>query len=183
MTASSRRFLLRERTSAQHTAVDTAVGSFDSVEGYSTYLQGLHAFRLPIEERLAASVWPDHLGGWRPAPIGMLILQDMKDLGVTSPPHRRDIYLGGDLESVMGALYVLQGSSLGARILLSRARALGLSENHGARHLAVQAHANDWKAFLQLLDSAPQIDMEKVIDASRAVFAVAESAFKENVYA
>jgi heme oxygenase (biliverdin-IX-beta and delta-forming) len=183
MTASTRRFLIRERTSAHHAAVDTAVGSFDTLERYRIYLQGLWVFRRPFEDQLDQIVWPEHFGDWRPRTIGPLILRDMDDLNVTGVCPRCDISLGGDLESVMGALYVLQGSSLGARILLSRARALGLSESHGARHLAGLAHSDDWKTYLQLLDSAPQMDMDKVIDASRAAFAVAERAFKDNMYA
>jgi heme oxygenase len=183
MTASPRRFLLRERTSDIHAAVDTAVGSFDTLERYGSYLQGLHAFRLPLEAYLASIEWPRHFGTWRPAAIGGLIMKDMDDLGLPSFCPEEDISLCADLESVMGALYVLQGSSLGARILFSRARALGLNEIHGARHLAEQAHPEDWKTFLELLDSAPQMDMDKVIDASRSAFAAAESAFKGNIYA
>lgn len=181
MTASSRRFLLRERTSHQHSAVDTAVGSFDTLERYRLYLQGLHAFRLPLEARLDEMPWPPHFSGWRPCFIGDLILRDMDDLNVTIRAPAHNISIGRDLESLMGVLYVLQGSSLGARILYGRARDLGLSEAYGARHLAGQAQSKDWKTFLQFLDSAPQMDMDRVVEASRAAFAVAETAFRENI--
>lgn len=181
MTASSRRFLLREQTCQQHSAVDTAVGSFDTLERYRLYLQGLHAFRLPLEARLDEMPWPAHFSGWRPCFIGDLILRDMDDLNVTMRAPAHNISIGRDLESLMGVLYVLQGSSLGARILYGRARDLGLSEAYGARHLAGQAQSQDWKTYLQFLDSAPQMDMDRVVEASRAAFALAETAFRENI--
>jgi heme oxygenase len=178
MPPSTRRFLLRERTADRHQAVDDAVGSFDTLQHYCNYLQGLYSFRLPLEAWLGDLDWPPHFGRWRPMPIGEIILRDMDDLNVTERRIEPSIPQHADLETLLGALYVLEGSSLGARLLVSRARRLGLDETYGARHLASQAQSDGWKSFLQLLDTAPTMDMDKVVGASRTVFAHAETAFK-----
>jgi heme oxygenase len=183
MPPSTRRFLLRERTADRHQAVDAAVGSFDTLQHYSIYLQGLHSFRLPLEAWFAGLDWPRHFGEWRPTAIGEMILRDMDDLNVTERRIEPSIPHHADLETLLGALYVLEGSSLGARVLVSRAGQLGLNDTYGARHLASQAQSDGWKSFLQMLDSAPTMDMDKVVDASRTVFAHAETAFKGNLYA
>ncbi len=103
----------------------------------------------------------------------------MHDLAMPPKKQHSDFSLGTDLETVLGALYVIEGSSLGARVLFSRAVALGLGESFGARHLARQSTSKGWKTFLEVLDAAPVVDMEKVTQASQAVFILAEKAFKE----
>lgn len=180
MPPSSRRFLLRERTSNHHAAVDAAVGSFQTLEHYRTYLQGILAFRQPLERSLMHATWPEPFGVWRPESLSPLIIADMNDLNVNVAQQHTKISDGLDLESLLGALYVLEGSSLGARILYSRAKELGLTDKFGARHLAGQAHSGGFKKFLEVLDAAPNIDMNKVVEASRSAFNLAESAFQGN---
>lgn len=174
-----RRFYLKERTSEHHAAVDAAVGSFHTLEHYGTYLQGLLAFRKPLEQQLSDACWPETFDSWRPAPLTPSIMADMRDLNVKIYDVAPIISKATDLESVLGALYVLEGSSLGARILYVRAKELGLGEEFGARHLARQAESFGFKSFLKFLEDAPTLDMNKVVEASREAFHLAEAAFKE----
>lgn len=182
MPPSPRRFLLRERTSDRHAAVDAAVGSFRTLVHYKTYLQGLLAFRMPLDEQLMSCQFPDEFGDWRPQAISPLIVEDMKDLGLAPKNTGQAISLEFDLESLLGTLYVLEGSTLGARILYRRAIELGLNELHGARHLQGQAASSGFSQFLQILDSAQNVDMIKVIRASDLAFGWAEKSFKDSVY-
>lgn len=124
---------------------------------------------------------PDEFGGWRPKAISPLIVADMKDLTLAPKLVSDAIYLKRDLESLLGTLYVLEGSTLGARILYRRANELGLDGTHGARHLHEQAASDGFVRFLQILDAAPDVDMNKVIGASDLAFQWAETAFKDNV--
>lgn len=182
MPPSSRRFLLRERTSDRHAAVDAAVGSFRTLVHYKTYLQGLLAFRMPLDEQLQSCSFPDEFGPWRPDAISPLIVADMNDLFMKPKKVETTISLDFDLESLLGTLYVLEGSTLGARILYRRAIELGLNELHGARHLQEQAASTGFSRFLQILDAAPNVDMTKVIRASDLAFGWAEKSFKDNFY-
>ena len=169
---------MRDRTSHAHRAVDEAVGAFDDLASYSLYLRGLAAFRQPLEAQLARAAWPAALGEWRPTAVGTAILADMADLGVTaSSSDAEDLNFSGD--ELFGALYVLEGSTLGARVLFERARALGLSAEFGARHLALLSGSIDgWRGFLDRLEATEPFDIERAVAASMTVFARARAAFE-----
>lgn len=179
MQHSTRRFLLREQTSQSHAIVDDAVGSFQSLETYKHYLQGLHAFRAPLEQDLLGIEWPAGFAAWRPQQITALLVADMDDLGVKPTPASGRHQVKGDLASLLGTLYVIEGATLGSRILYKRAQTLGLDENHGARHLASQSAGIDsWRSFLTILEDADLIEIDQVVAASISTFHAAGQAFK-----
>lgn len=176
----SRRAQLRETTSQAHASLDRMVGSFDSFATYRTYLRGISAFRETVEGRLASTVWPEQCDSWRAEMFSGLIADDLRDLGVMPQPSVDAPDLEQSPEALLGMLYVLEGSALGARVLYQRARRLGFSADFGARHLAAQSRRSDrWPAFLALLENAGAIDMERVANASRATFKTAEQAFRQ----
>ena len=70
MQSSTRRFRLRELTSPAHASLDQLIGEFGSHADYERYVLGIHAFRIPLEEQLAATNWPEVFGDWRPQLIG-----------------------------------------------------------------------------------------------------------------
>lgn len=176
MPPSTLRFQLRERTASRHAAVDDAVGAFGDMAAYRRYLAGLHAFRAPCEAAIMASRLPD-AGAWAFSPLVSLIEADMADLGVPVPEQAAAVEGAATLEETAGRLYVLEGSSLGARVLAVEARALGLDEHFGARHLVEQARGGpSFRSFATWLDNAP-LNAEAVIDAALATFADAERAF------
>jgi heme oxygenase len=171
-----RRWLLRERTAEAHAAVDAAIGSFSDRESYERYLQQIYAFRMPIERALDALVWPSRLGSWRAKAVGELIEADLGDLGLELPViDVTGLDLDGD--ALLGVLYVLEGSSLGSRLLYRRAEALGFSASFGARHLAHASGPESWRDFLGLLETQHDLDLEEATAASLATFRAAQAAF------
>ncbi len=178
MLSNPRRFRLRESTSEAHASLDHLIEPFRSVVGYGRYALGLHAFRTPLEQTLAAMDWPDVFDGWRPQLIGHALRADLRDLGL-APPAAVDIpALPSTTESLLGTLYVLEGSALGAKVLFRRAQAIGLDENYGARHLALQSGASDsWRNFLVVLERESAIEFESVVTAANAIFQAAKRAF------
>ena len=83
--------------------------------------------------------------------------------------------------ALLGTLYVLEGSTLGARLLVRRAAALGLDETNGAEHLKKQSSdLGNWNAFAALLDSAEDVDDEMMARAAMATFAHALNAFENH---
>lgn len=181
MPPSSLRFQLRERTASRHAAIDEAVGAFADLASYRRYLVGLRAFRAPCEAAIAAAPLPEGLGDFRFEPLVSLIEADMADLGVAVPVRATAPPTVASPEETAGRLYVIEGSALGARVLAVEARALGLDEHFGARHLAAQSRGGSgFRAFAAWLDAA-RLDREAVIAAALATFADAERAFTDSM--
>ncbi len=181
MAVSERRFDLRKRTQSIHERLDAAIGGFDTVEQYRRYLAGLGRFRAAVDGMLQHVIWP---AGWsfRPTALTETLEEDAIDLSLPASenidPH---IDLSDD-SALLGALYVLEGSTLGARVLRQRAAALGLDETFGARHLAVMSKdIAQWQAFLLLLDEADNFDIEQAAASANAVFALALQCFESDV--
>ena len=176
------RFILRNHTAATHAALDAQVGGFSTLEEYRHYLRCLRDFRAPVEQALRRLTPPVSLGGWSLQPIGAAIDADLADLGTPpeTAPAAADLQPSDAAGWWLGTLYVLEGSSIGARLLLRRAEALGLTADHGARHLALQAGDKDaWPRFMALLDAAQPDDLEPAKTAASDTFALALRAFAD----
>lgn len=181
MAVSDRRHLLRNRTAAAHAALDEAVGPLDNLDSYRRYLRGLHAFRVPAERLVAAGLAERSAGldGVAPKGIVELMRADMAELGVapTAPVALEPV---GGVSSLLGLIYVLEGSALGARLLKRQAAAIGLGAENGAAHLAAQAESlESWNGFLGALDALPDYNEDEAVAFAEAAFAAALSAFAE----
>lgn len=178
MPAESLRIILRAGTSAIHHQLDSAVGEFDSTSSYVRYLQKTHRFRSAVEAGLGNGADAQ----WEVDPVADLAADDLDDLGVPALPNAGFPKSNWTGASRLGALYVLEGSSLGARLLLRRAEAMGLSSGYGARHLAHQAAGHQrWRSFLVELESVPAELQDHALSAAESVFAFALSIYTETV--
>jgi heme oxygenase len=176
----SRRFLLRAGTAQAHAALDATVGTFASRESYRRYLQGLYAFRAPLEEALEGTRLPAAFGSWRPKTVREALSLDLNDLGCPPPERVKTFVISNEVTRLLGVLYVLEGASLGARVLEPRAQRLGLHASFGARHLAQQTlAARNWNHFVEVLEGIPGIELKPVVEAACATFALAQQAFEE----
>jgi heme oxygenase (biliverdin-IX-beta and delta-forming) len=176
-----RRFILRRMTSHAHESVESAVGTFSTIEDYRRYVSAIYAFRNPIETALQNSSWPAEFGDWRPSYIGRELRNDLIDLGLDRVDQKSEPGRFDDIERFLGTLYVLEGSALGAKLLYQKAQALGFSASFGAQHFAAQTDSPiRWKAFLEILERAHTVDIDKVATISNDVFAAATTSF-ENV--
>ena len=88
----------------------------------------------------AGGEWATHRG--RPNANSLLGLRD----GRPEVPATREM-------ARLGWRYVIAGSSLGARVLLRRAEALGFTDTHGASYLALHARGDAWRTLLATLES------------------------------
>lgn len=100
---------------------------------------------------------------------------DLADLGQPLPALAPRDPAGVSVPEALGWLFVAEGSTLGAAVLLKRAQALGMSETHGARHLAAapEGRARHWKAFVTALDA---LELDEAQE--RALVAAALAAFR-----
>jgi heme oxygenase len=172
-----RRWLLRERTADAHRRLDSLVVSWTSIDDYRFYLSSMYRFRAGIEQELSKHRLPDAFGHWHWAEITGLIGEDLADLDVERPvPIKTARPL--KTSEFLGALYVLEGSSVGAQLLFRRAVSLGLSGRRGARHLELLNNRVDqWRAFLVGLEA---VDAEEaaVVSGAMTAFALATEAFR-----
>ena len=158
-----------------HTRLDEIIGPIDSLAAYRVFLIRSYRFRTAVEPALAGR--PE----WAVQELTRFIGRDLDDLGEGDVPEVAWLSIPAGFASVLGGLYVLEGSALGARILFSRAQRLGLSESFGARHLAAQSgDPTRWKRFANLLGRS-QLDQSTALDSARIVFELALSIYSEPV--
>lgn len=167
---------LRAHTADSHGRLDRAVGLFDAIASYKTYLQHTHAFRKAMEAELAG------FDTWPVANLAGLVGEDLFDLN--TPPLSVTPF--GRVEESdghrLGMAYVLEGSGLGARILVARAAELGLTATYGARHLAAQTgDPTRWRGFMCMLDTVPEDHFDHVLAGAEQSFQFALSVYAEDL--
>lgn len=170
------RSFLRDETGELHRELDAIVGEFEGLEAYARFLRGTFRHRAPVEVALVddALAWPSD---WRPRRLLPLLRRDLMDLGIARPatePFR----LSNDIASLLGAAYVLEGSALGARILVKGTASLGLAEGLGARYLTAQASSlESWRHLLVELERLGRNEWDVAARSARSVFSHAIQAF------
>ncbi|MBC2774066.1 biliverdin-producing heme oxygenase [Rhizobium sp. AQ_MP] len=173
-----RRTALKEATSQAHAALDAMVGNFKTLDDYKRYLTGIATFRLPVEAWLSQTDLPAELDGYQPHMVQSELEADLADLD-TARPKNQPAFHPPEGEGVVGLLYVLEGSSLGARLLAKRAEALGLSAEFGARHLFSQArNFSSWRAFSDRMENVRVYDDQAAARWANTAFDYARSAFE-----
>lgn len=176
----SRAKRLRQLTNEAHQELDysiMAAAVFDNLAGYGRFMAMQHRFHRDIaalyDDETLQAVLPG-LGDRRSLP---LIAADLADLEIAPPASTEEpAFLPGaiDVPTALGWLYVAEGSRMGAALLRKEAAKLGLSDNHGARHLTPppDGPAAFWRSFTAALDAVPLSE-----DEERRVGAGAAAAF------
>lgn len=108
------------------------------------------------------------------------VLQDCRDLEIPVKLQQHDqqtanIFKVTDPYAGLGWLYTIEGSSLGAAMLLKHVKnSLGLSETFGARHMAAHSdgRATHWREFKAKIDSLTLDNRQKkqALDAAKQAF-------------
>jgi heme oxygenase len=179
MGGTTRRDRLRRVTAAAHLALEAVVeasGAFDSLASYARHLRALLPLHATLEAALDAAGAELLLPDWPRRRKAELIEADLRRLGVAPP--------AGDTAPVprieghgaaLGALYVLEGQTLGGAVLARRAAALGLTRLSGAAFLDAYGTERGamWRGFLAALETAPLAPGEEAAmeDAAAATFA------------
>jgi heme oxygenase len=178
----TRRMRLRYQTHQVHRELDLVVGTagfLEQADLYRRYLVATWRAWQPLEAILDASGAARFYPLWSERHLAASLAADMSDLGVAVPgnakrPTPKSIW---DPASVMGTLYVLEGSALGARILAGRLKRIEMTPTFGARHIAVQiGNPKAWSTFLSVLEAFPMTneEEERCISAAQAAFNVFE---------
>lgn len=176
---------LKELTAAAHARLDSHVdqaGFFESQNGYRQYLLATWRARAHLESQLDRSGATRLFPLWPERRLRELLLRDLADLGepareaaVPSEEPRLDA------AAMLGTLYVLEGSALGARVIERRVAQLGMTAEFGARHLAWQTtRGTAWARFLEILEETllPSQSEDQCVRSALATFARFERAYR-----
>src|SRR4051812_14754119 len=172
----SMRALLRSSTAGLHAAVDARFAPLlDAGEaGYRSFLLASAAAVFPLEQALLAAGGGSLLPDWMRRTRAAALRADLADLGITDVALATAPPLAG-AAGMFGALYVLEGSRLGARLLVpdllaggsARVRAATRYLRHGDGHRL-------WQSFLTHLESSQDVRAcpGKAIAGARMAFAL-----------
>lgn len=176
----SRSQRLKAATEVIHQALDSRIMAqqpFASRANYARFISAqycfLHESEPLYDNAQLAALLPDLDDRRRRA----LIAQDLADLNQPIPllPTNSEATTSLNFAEALGWLYVVEGSKLGAAILLRLAEKIGLGGELGARHLAAHpdGRARHWRAFTSLLDSATLSSQQEdqLIASAKAGFA------------
>ncbi|WP_225206421.1 biliverdin-producing heme oxygenase [Novosphingobium huizhouense] len=165
---------LRDATREAHARVDAAFAAFrlDDAASYRRFLTAHGQVLAPLERWLDAGAL---LPGWQGR--ARAVDADLRDFAAELPDPPS---LGWQHDEAMrlGALYVLEGSRMGAAVL-----AREVPEAFPKRYLTARAAPGQWQALLALLD-AKAADRgahwrARALDGAQSVFALFQSAAQE----
>lgn len=169
---------LKQTTHEAHIRLEkrivTHIKSMSAPDEYLGLLYAYHAFIHPLEQAIARQVLPDHLPDIGQRMRAGKILDDIRTLGgdPTSSGETATIPDINDLPSAVGALYVLEGSTMGGPYIaamiqkrMDAGNALTYFNGYGEDNRAM------WVKFLNLLTSENITPYsERVIQAAQDTF-------------
>jgi heme oxygenase len=170
----SARHLLREATADLHREIDERFsGPFGTDRtAYQAFLGALARAVLPLEAALEAGGVGALLPDWTARRRSPALAADISALGLDLPASAGLTEIRGE-PLQFGTLYVLEGSRLGAKLLLRRVLGHPDPVVRGATHyLSHGADRDLWRPFVDRLEAS-----DAVRDAPDQVIAGARSAF------
>jgi heme oxygenase len=172
---------LREETKRAHADLEkhllTHIRRVDTTTGYVQLLAMLYGYYQAVEERLqpflAAAQFPDHERRLKAAHI----IDDMQqfDNRVAMPRLCSHVPEINSYAKAIGALYVIEGSTLGGKIIAGMiAKQLNTAEEKGGFSF-FNCYGNDthvmWNSFKQVVDQSFAIQQqEEIITAANETF-------------
>jgi heme oxygenase len=169
------RSILRDATAAEHARLDARLGALDLCRAadYRTFLEINAAAMLPLERSLVRAGVRDILPDWDQRARSKSIMCDLAQLGGT--PRLLEAPDLADRFAVLGTLYVLEGSRLGAAYLLRKVRPCGDPAVSGnTAFLGHGAGRPLWPSFLAVLErhAGELVDDDDLVGPARRAFSL-----------
>jgi heme oxygenase len=152
---------LRETTREAHEELEKTmmplINGAQDAEAYGKILRTFYSFYHPLETGIQQYLYPDALPDYAERRRTSWILDDLKalDLDHTPPPSAFAAPVITSNAQAFGALYVMEGSTLGGKIICKTiANNLGRDEKDGFRFFYGYGpeSGSRWKFFLAQLD-------------------------------
>ena len=167
------RRILKEATYADHARLDARLSAFNlrDLVGYCRFLEVNAAALLPLEGALVDAGVGELLPDWDHRARSGVLLRDLEAIGGT--PSVLDSPVLSGRFAVLGTLYVLEGSRLGAAYLLRHVRRASDPRILAATAYLAHGYGQDlWQNFLSVLDAhADDLrDEEEIVEPARRAF-------------
>lgn len=166
---------LRTATADLHAGLDARfAGRLADRECYATYLLGMRRIVAAFDDATVSFDEATLPQAWRPASRVAALDADLAALALAPLPAAAfDINAAGWL----GACYVIEGSALGANVLLGQLQAQP-EVTHPTHFLRSHAAAAaGWRACLARLETQPESDAPAIIAGAVRMFTMAEASF------
>jgi heme oxygenase (biliverdin-IX-beta and delta-forming) len=173
------RDIVSEATQTSHRRLDLALSWLDlsNPRNYAGFLRGQAEALFPIETALQQGGIEAHIPDWRQRVRTSALEHDLAVMDVACDPLPVPEFR--NTAEMLGALYVLEASRMGARVMLAR-----LARDPDSSSLAATAYLRHgfgkrfWPTFLAMLENHPsaQTNTAGVIDGAQIGFGMFESA-------
>lgn len=175
--------LLRRVTRPWHDGVEDAFAVFDlqTLPGLAGFLLRQAAALVPLELALERSGAAERLADWPARRRAAALAADLAGLGLEAPPLS-DLPRLPTEHHVLGALYVVEGSKLGGRVLHRRAQASPDPRVRAANGFLGHRDEGGWAKFLAVLNAAPSDPSSRadLVDGARIAFASFHAAARQD---
>jgi heme oxygenase len=165
---------LKRAIASAHSDLDARFGTYrlTSVDGYRRFLEASAAALLPLEAALEHAGVADRFPDWSQRTRRAAIMADLEQIG--GAVHSLPAIAALSHNEMLGTMYVLEGSRLGAKYLLRVVADCG--EPLIAAATGYLRHGNGlplWRTFLAKLESEPVTQGDEAEIASGATVAFA----------
>jgi heme oxygenase len=166
--------LLRSATAADHADVDRRFSALiaQGHSGYSEFLRRSAAAIGPLERALVDGCVEAVLPDWQERSRAAALREDLADLDLAWPAETGQQPLTGEALQ-FGVLYVLEGSRLGAKVLVRRLLGGPNRPAHPVRYLRHGEGRPFWQTFLKRLEASVAVRRApaEAIAGARTAFA------------
>jgi heme oxygenase (biliverdin-IX-beta and delta-forming) len=180
---SNRRERLRQATAESHQALDHRVAGLDLTRSdhYRLLLEANAAALIPAELTVEQGGVMDVLPDWPRRSRRALIRADLEQLGAALEPLSWD-RPAPSIPELFGILYVLEGSRLGARMMLPRVQASRDERVRAATRFLGATEPALWREFLHRLEAADFDDNDDaLVRGALGTFALFARAFERTL--
>ncbi|MCL6697734.1 biliverdin-producing heme oxygenase [Sphingomonas sp. NSE70-1] len=169
--------IIRSRTRHEHVRTEVIYTDFDlqTRQGYKRFLIAQASASLAVEQSLEKAGVADVVDDWPDRRRSHLIYDDLDELSIGAIRIQPPTSLGSWAE-ILGAVYVLEGSRLGGKVLRKQ-----VFQSAPTRFLDAQGKPGAWRAFLAELETrlTGHQEIDLAVSAARGVFATYQAAGRE----
>jgi heme oxygenase len=169
---------LKEITYPEHQASEkkmvVVLKKIEMREDYVRMLNWLYGFYAPMEDLIRKQLKPDTLPDIDRRSRAEYLLWDIRESGVPNPEYEkcRELPTICSADQAIGALYVLEGSTLGGRIIAAMIqRQLGPGTPTTYFNGYGEENTRMWQSYKDFLDQPRTVEQQTaIIDAAKATF-------------
>jgi heme oxygenase (biliverdin-IX-beta and delta-forming) len=170
--------MLKKATAERHIDVEKTINPYirniRSIDDYASLLKTFYGFYFPLQNKISRFLTAADLADINERKLASLIVEDLESLGqpITALPTCQVLPTIINKAQAFGCLYVMEGSTLGGRIISKWLQTNSFITLHdGQLHFFKgynEQTGSKWKTFLDALNE--QQDIKAVIDAANETF-------------